>query len=441
MSSVKKSGTELVLDEIKGLGGRISKQEDIITGLLKAVETPASRAGLSPEAFIARMTDGGKASGAFGADGSFAPAAGIHLGKGCGMGSYLAAVYDVEKNGPNASAESHKALKGYGVTKAALSETSGSTGGYTVPPQFSQQVMTLDIEDEVVYPRATKMPMTTATLTIPSLDITTAPSAGNSAYLGGVVASWVADAQTRPESEPQFRQTELRAHELSFYSVASNTLLADSAAGLDGLLTRIFSMARAFHRDYAYLQGNGVGKPLGILNAPATIAVTRTTSAKFQFPDVANMLSQLYWGSWRSSTTAWVIHQSVLPQLITLNDGATSAGVGRPIWIPLSAGVQDSVASPAGPQSFGSLMGLPVIVTEKLPALGTSGCVLLADFSKYLIGDRQDVQIEVSPHVKFLQNSTVWRVVCRTDGQPWLNNPITLADGTKTVSPFIYLTQ
>ena len=50
-----------------------------------------------------------------------------------------------------------------------------------------------------------------------------------------------------------------------------------------------------------------------------------------------------------------------------------------------------------------------------------------------MIGDREQIQIEVSPHVNFLQNQIVYRMVLRIDGQPWLNQAITLANGS-TVS-------
>ncbi len=32
-----------------------------------------------------------------------------------------------------------------------------------------------------------------------------------------------------------------------------------------------------------------------------------------------------------------------------------------------------------------------------------------------------------------------WRVVERVDGQPWIEKPITLQDGTTQVSPFVAL--
>ncbi len=88
------------------------------------------------------------------------------------------------------------------------------------------------------------------------------------------------------------------------------------------------------------------------------------------------------------------------------------------------------------PNAF--LNGLPVYFTEKLPTLGTKGDVMLVDWSKYVIGQRMDMQIDVSPHFLFRNNQLAWRVIARCDGKPWLNSYITDAEGW-TVSPFVVL--
>ncbi len=54
------------------------------------------------------------------------------------------------------------------------------------------------------------------------------------------------------------------AHELSGYSLCANSLLADSAVGLEALLYNLFGNAIAWYEDYAFLRGDGVGKPLGV---------------------------------------------------------------------------------------------------------------------------------------------------------------------------------
>jgi predicted phage gp36 major capsid-like protein len=64
---------------------------------------------------------------------------------------------------------------------------------------------------------------------------------------------------------------EFKAQELSGYSVSSNIILQDAAFGLVKFLMTLFGKAVAWYEEYAFLQGNGVGKPLGIVNAPATV--------------------------------------------------------------------------------------------------------------------------------------------------------------------------
>lgn len=445
-----------------------------IEGLLKTLAEPASKLGLTPAQLLAK--GGGNDWGGRGqtphvimGDGRQVPFYGGGNQKRLGdkFGQFLedlyfnaggdkhpvkhrtaAVVKDAEDRLFNKKSEEggwcvQKAVFSPEFEKAALAESSGVTGGYTVPPMFSQQLQMLAIEGSVIYARATRFPMTSLTLLIPTLDQTTAQTAGTTPFLGGILASWTSEAATRAESEPQFRQMELKAWELSFYTVASNTLLADNAVGLDSLLTELFSMAIAWYTDYAYLQGDGVGKPMGILNAAATLSVARTTANTFTYVDMTQMMSKLYMMLWRSNKAAWFMHQSVLPSLMQMNDASgTTAGTGRVLWVPISEGAQYKFPESAGIQSAGYLAGIPVIFTEKLPtvtATAQSGDVLLADCSKYVLGERAELAIDVSPHVRFLNNQMVWRTVWRGDGQPWLNNPVTLADGAYTVSPFVKL--
>jgi HK97 family phage major capsid protein len=62
---------------------------------------------------------------------------------------------------------------------------------------------------------------------------------------------------------------------------------------------------------------------------------------------------------------------------------------------------------------------------------------MLCDFGYYLIGDRQQIRVEESSHFKFQTDQTVWRAVCRVDGKPWLDSPITPRAGGNELSPFV----
>src|SRR4029077_10511756 len=87
--------------------------------------------------------------------------------------------------------------------------------------------MSIMAEESFIRPRAFVVPMASASMQIPYLDVSTVQSAGVSPFFGGVQMYWTAESQTRTETEPQFKQLELKAWELSGYSVSSNVLLQD----------------------------------------------------------------------------------------------------------------------------------------------------------------------------------------------------------------------
>ena len=317
-------------------------------------------------------------------------------------------------------------------TKASMAEASGVTGGYTVPPDFYQQLLRIVAENTFIRPRAFVQPMASATLQFPYLDVTTVQSAGVSPFFGGVQMYWTEEAQTRTETEPAFKMMELKAHELSGYSVSSNVLLADAAFGLEKFLYQLFGQAIAWFEDYAFLQGNGVGKPIGVLNAGATISTggggqgagQRDAANAISFNDVATLWSKLLPASW--GRAVWAFSPTCVPQLLQLKDGAN-----RAIFITIDQGATKA--------PHWSLLGRPAIPTEKLPALGTTGDLMLFDPTLYVIGDRMQIEVAASEHVNFLKNQMTWRVVERVDGQPWLDKSITLQDGNTKVSPFVVL--
>ena len=312
--------------------------------------------------------------------------------------------------------------------KTALSTQTGTQGGFLVPTEFHDKLITIAVEQEVVRKRATHIPMRHRTVQVPILDVITAPSSGDTAFLGGVVARWTEEASALNETEPTFKQLDLTNYELSGYSKISNTLLADSAIGLEKFLYTLFGRAIGWYEDYAFLRGNGVAKPYGILSwisaNSASAAVSRSAASAFALADAGNMLGKLMPG-WRQDSTCWVMHPTVLTRLIQMNASGTGSDVifidnarDKPRWV---------------------LMGLPIEVSEKLPALNTLGDVILADCQHYIIGDREKIEIAYSEHVAFLNNQGVWRFVSRVGGTPWMKQPPTLADASSTLSPFVGL--
>ncbi len=308
--------------------------------------------------------------------------------------------------------------------KTAMTTSSGTAGGYTVPTEFLPKLLEAAVEASVARSRATIVPMTSRSIQVPYLDVTVVGSSGQTNMLGGLVGQWTEEASLLNETEPSFRQLELVAHELSGYSLMSNTLLQDNAVGLEAILTQLFGKAIAWFEDYAFLNGNGVGKPLGALAGAAAISVSRANGNQFGLADAGTMLGKVLPG-WSPKTLCWIVHPSVLPQLCQMV--STAAGVG---WL-------QRLNDQSLPME---LLGIPIAISEKMSALGTAKDVALVDWQHYLIGDRQQVEIAYSEHYKFTNNQATWRFVARVDGQPWLRSAVTLQNQSSTVSPYVYLT-
>jgi HK97 family phage major capsid protein len=302
-----------------------------------------------------------------------------------------------------------------------LLESVGASGGFLVPVEFRPELLGVVYEDNPIRERATVIPMRRRQLTIPTLD-QTGTTAGATRQHGGIVASWTEEAKQKAETDPAFRQINLVAHKLVCYTEVSDELLADEAVGLVAFLNGPMGFAGAirWEEEYTFLQGSAAGQPLGVLNAAATITVNRATAGAIGVVDIFNMLSQHH-----GDNPCWHISRAAMPQLLALNGPAANPSY---IFIPN--------AREGAP---GTLFGFPIYYTEKLPTLGTSGDILLADWNYYIIGDRQATTVDNSMHYRFQYDLTAWRAVHRVDGQPWLSAPLTLADGATQISPFVIL--
>lgn len=450
---------------IKIVGEAVAEANAPMAEIFKALATPASKAGLTPAQFLAKSVGGNNMGFNISGHGEDAHVGSLYMlpsrdellrgrkmgtvknkktGEPMNFGEMLVHL-DNWTNRNTAGAVKQKSaerLDAMGVhvasgwdstlKKTALAESSGVAGGYTVPPEFVEEIMMLPMEETLLAAKGHKVEMASATMTYPYLDVTTAYSSGVSPFTAGMSFSWLAEAATIGETEPQFRQMELRANQLCAVSIVSNTLLQDSAIALDALLTKLFGMGMGWAEDYAYFQGNGVGKPLGVLNSPATILVTRAVPGHITFADIKNMLSKIYVTIGRDKLF-WATTQTCIPDILGLKDDA-----GRVLFIPLDKGVQEKIPG-TGVQAFGSLFGIPLYITDKLPALGTQGDLMLIDPTRYLIGNRLELEIDVSREVKFQNYQMMWRVVARKDGQPWMSSYVTLPDGSTQVSVFTAL--
>ena len=319
----------------------------------------------------------------------------------------------------------HVTHKAFDSRLKVLGEGIGDQGGFLVPEEFRAELLRNTLEASVIRGRARVIPMAGLTLRIPSIRDTTHAST----VYGGVSGYWIPESGTITQSEPTFSQVTLTSKKLIGGTRISNELLRDSAIALEPLIGGLFSEAIAYFEDDSFINGIGGGQPLGILNADALISVAKETgqaATTLTVENVVKMYSRMMPRSIPNSV--WIMHPDVQPQLFTMS---LSVGTGgAPMYFP---------AGGIGGSPVPTLMGRPVVLSEKAQTLGTAGDIYLVDLSYYLIGDRQALEVASSPHVRFNTDETDFRFIQRVDGRPWIDSALTPRNGSNTLSPFVAL--
>jgi len=305
----------------------------------------------------------------------------------------------------------------------AFSSTVPSEGGFLIPEVLRAELLAVALEQSVVRQRARVIPMETLRVPFPSIDTTS----NVSSVYGGIVGYWTEEAAALTVSQAKFSRVVLDAKKLTAYTEVPNELIADSAISFQAFIDQIFPAGLAFYEDYAFMRGTGVGEPLGFINCAASVAVAAEAgqpTGTIVWENLVKMFARMLPSSLGSAV--WIASIDTFPQLATM---ALSVGTGgAPVWL---------ANGQAGPPM--TILGRPVIFTEKSPVVGTTGDIVFADLGYYLIGDRQVMSAMSSEHYKFGNDVTAFRIIERVDGRPWIQSAITPKNGGSTLSPFVQI--
>lgn len=307
----------------------------------------------------------------------------------------------------------------------ALSMGTTTKGGYLVPDAFIDTIKMVALGDAVVRPRASVIPagdQPDQGVDMPALDQTATDGTG---LYGGIEVEWVTEGKSKAEQDTAFKLIELNPKEVAGYIIVTDKLLRNAPA-IETLLGTLFRGAISAAEETEFLTGtNAATRPTGIISHAGTIAVNRATANRVTYADIVNMFAS----SFGVGNYVWVAAKSALPQLMQMKDfEAADSDAPNLVFQPdARTGV------------LGTMLGLPLVYTDLLPALGTKGDLMLANFQYYLIKDGYGIEIGASEHVYYTSNRTVIKAFWNVDGKPWLTAPITLRDGSTEVSPFVVL--
>lgn len=315
------------------------------------------------------------------------------------------------------------------IRNATMTTGTGADGGFAVPLQFFGPVLDEALGMEVVRPRANVVPMTSKQAAAGVFDY----GDGTSGKRAGLQLLWGKEADSLTEQRGKVRELGLTAHKGSILVRVSNELAADAPA-FDRQLGQAMVAAVAIGLDTAFLAGTGSGQALGVLNASCLITVSKESGQAANtllLQNLAAMVGRLSPSSFRNAV--WLVHPTLVPKLYlmsyTVQNLAGTENVG-------GSHVQAITQDAAGNLH---IFGRPVEVTEACSALSAKGDIILADFSRYMIGMRADATIKKDESRYFDSDEIAFRLTLRVDGQPQDAVPTKLKDGTNTVGPFVTL--
>jgi HK97 family phage major capsid protein len=310
----------------------------------------------------------------------------------------------------------------------AMGETAGSTGGFMVPVEYRPELLRLTIEDQLVRPNAFVVPMTSDTLWWPRIVDTSHATVIHGGFKGTVNAE-SADLSSG-ETDPTFGLVQLIAKKYSDFKTVPNELIMDSPIAIMPLLGVLAREGLGFYEDADAIWGTGSATSMkGFMKSGSLLSVTRAVASHISWADVLGMQSQLFPSSYKRAI--WACSPSAIVDLGQMGIAVGTGGSG--VWITNVPGQTGAQAMPM------TILGRPLVISEKLKTLGTAGDLVLCDFSYYIIGDRMEMTIAASTERYFEKDQTGFRIVERVDGQPWIDSSLTAYNGSDSLSAFVAL--
>jgi len=257
-------------------------------------------------------------------------------------------------------------------------EIDPSGGGFLVADQFLPELVGIMYEEAILAPlcdrRETSAPLG-GSIKIPAIDET---SRQEGSHMGGVQIFWQGEGTQDNPTTPKIRNNVFAPKKMIGGIVVTSELL-DDAPALEGHVKRIFGAEFSFKIDLAIFSGTGAGQPLGIMNSPCLISVSKETGQASQTlvaENVRKMWSRLPAPCRRRAV--WLINEDLEEQLEAMVDITGTSGAATPaasaLYMP--AGV--------GGNEYPLLKGRPVLAIEQAALLGTPGDIVLADLQSYI---------------------------------------------------------
>ncbi len=215
-------------------------------------------------------------------------------------------------------------------------------------------------------------------------------------------ASWVEEEGNAPESDDSFGLISIGAYKLVTMLKVSEELLNDSVFNLEKYIAKEFARRIGAKEEEAFVIGDGVGKPTGILNVTggAQLGVTAAGSTAITADEVIDLYYSLK--SPYRKNAVFVMNDATVKAIRKLKNGS-----GDYLWQPsITANTPDTI------------LNKPIKTSAYVPTLSAGAKpIAFGDFSYYWIADRQGRSFQRLNELFAATGQVGFKAMQRVDGK------------------------
>lgn len=240
----------------------------------------------------------------------------------------------------------------------ALQIGTDSEGGFLVPDEFENKLIDKLADENIIRSLATVIKSSSGDKKIPVV-------------AGHGEAVWTDEEAAFTESDDSFGVISLGAHKLTSIIKVSEELLNDAAFDIEGYISKEFVRRMAAAEENAFINGNGTGRPTGIIHTAET-GETASAANAIIADEIINLYHSLR-APYRKNAI-FIANDSTIKTIRQLKDLN-----GVYLWQPgLKEGQPDT------------LIGNKIYSSSYMPEIGAGASpIIFGDMSYYWIADRQ----------------------------------------------------
>lgn len=319
-----------------------------------------------------------------------------------------------------AVADKSKGRVDHRFNNSSAFEKFAEDGGVLVPSEFINEIQTKVQGDQSLLAKTTQYTISGNHLSLPVDE--------EEPWNGGVKAYWVAEGNKINESKPALKEVNYRLHKLGAMISATDELLEDAVA-MESLIRSKAPDAIVHKLNDALVNGDGAGKPKGLLNSGFKYEVAKESGQLVDtvvYENLIKMEARMLPGR----KYMWLANPAVREQLLQLKDAN-----GNHIYMN-GAAFPNMSATP-----FEVLLGKEIMyMGGAMPALGDVGDIVLVDMATYYsVVKSAGIKQAMSTHLYFDREKTAFRFTFRVDGSCPFTKPVTTQYGNYEMAGIITL--